>query len=935
MVTTDLAEIRDCVARGQLREALPRIRGEVLGDLTTSCGDRFEEWRESTSRLFFEDIDEQLSQSIGSLPPDLYAAVAMPPVGADLLPKTIHAMTHARRGEMCVKEEIPSRQPRLPFVGRKEQMNELRRAWSECENGVAQYVAVTGSPGCGKTRLVQEFQANLSAQALVFEINCYRSENRIGFATATDLARLAMPHAEKGTLLPIWMESLNEILPQTQTTSKDAPALSATLAQIRLFESIRSLLHVVAERQPILVIIEDVQWCDKSSQALLAYLQHRLRDADLFFLVTLRNTPTTFNKNAPWRLWQRVIVDELKPDDVAAAIRGSGIGNDISNTAMCEFAKLSGGNPYFLTELVRLLAHQTVDRGVEKMPLQLARQSRSFLSPLIADLPRRARHCLAALAVIGRPASLEVLQYVAPVPHPETVVAALVKGGFVITKRQKLALRHDLVRQAVYSRIPIALRRQLHARAAQAISRISDRAGEAAQHYSKAGKSDLAYQFAIDGAQIADARYATDESISLLKIAIKSKPAAAHLVRPNLIDRLQRAHRYAEARTEIDRHCSNPAVTDESTLLRMKLLDVDLAKEMGLIEGASLRRKIAVLSASIPLGDRAMSLMARRVSARSAYHDGARDAMIKMAKELNDLAEILSPSERLEAIVLAARLHATIHSARSANTLVSELLSDVNAIGEHERRLRILAMIAAIQYEAGQLRDANLTHRRMLSDIQNIGAMSLWPIAACHMHMLLVEQGEYDEAETLASTVISRASDVDAIRELVALHANRAGMQFDLGQYDQARVSSQTAVRQIRRTTSVWSELGVLGVLGLSSLELGRSSEASEMAASAQARIEQLGFRACDLSYPEMLIARVTVLHNKRDAAISRLVEAVCEYENRDVICQLRLKLELARTLKPVDRKEARRHAIEVYEKSHTIGARPIADRADSLLHRL
>jgi hypothetical protein len=118
-------------------------------------------------------------------------------------------------------------------------------------------------------------------------------------------------------------------------------------------------------------------------------------------------------------------------------------------------------------------------------------------------------------------------------------------------------------------------------------------------------------------------------------------------------------------------------------------------------------------------------------------------------------------------------------------------------------------------------------------------------------------------------------------------------------------------------------------------LEQGKLADAFQHADQGEAMLNQIGIRGWDLSHLEILISRARILRNKRDEGVARLLNALSEYADREVLCHLKIKCELARVLKSTDRNEARRHAKEVYEKASAIGARPLAERADSLLHRL
>jgi hypothetical protein len=213
--------------------------------------------------------------------------------------------------------------------------------------------------------------------------------------------------------------------------------------------------------------------------------------------------------------------------------------------------------------------------------------------------------------------------------------------------------------------------------------------------------------------------------------------------------------------------------------------------------------------------------------------------------------------------------------------------------------------------------------------------MSLWPLAAAHTHMFLVEQGKYADADQLGAEIRTRAEEMSAIHALVVLNANTAVKYYEMGDYPSCRQAAELALMNVERSESLPLKLSVLGILGLCALEQGHRNEAFTIAQSAITARGPLQVRLTDSSYLEILLSRVDMLKTKPAEAIDRLRSALEYYADGDVVCRLRIQCELARVLKTTDRNEARRHAKEVYEKARAIGARPLADRADSLLHRL
>lgn len=127
----------------------------------------------------------------------------------------------------------------------------------------------------------------------------------------------------------------------------------------------------------------------------------------------------------------------------------------------------------------------------------------------------------------------------------------------------------------------------------------------------------------------------------------------------------------------------------------------------------------------------------------------------------------------------------------------------------------------------------------------------------------------------------------------------------------------------------------ITGLRGLIFLAQGRISEAQKCNDAARGGAARLGYRSGDISSMEIPNSR---MHHRRGAtglAIEQLVAVIADYRERDVMCRLRMELELARLLKSTDRAKARVQANNVFIEATRIGARPLAEAADELQLRL
>src|SRR5207253_10696469 len=295
----------------------------------------------------------------------------------------------------------------------------------------------------------------------------------------------------------------------------------------------------------------------------------------------------------------------------------------------------------------------------------------------------------------------------------------------------------------------------------------------------------------------------------------------------------------------------------------------------------------------------------------------------------------LIESDKLKCVFAteAARVISTYHSYEEGLSLVKDIEPRLGTLDDAEMRIRALHRLGHIKYEAGLLYEAKSVFNAAMREADSIGAVSLWPPSAAHTHMLNVELGLYTEAGEVEAEVRKRIRAIEGGGYLVAqIATNNCMMHFDQNDHAKA-LASATEARAITEAFNVYKTNFIAAFEGLIHLERGHHSKADSIynwILSASKNIHH-----GDVSYIEILKARLTMHRGDRIAAVDDLRKTINQYQTRDKVCLLRMQLELSRLLKGSSRHEARKLAKEVYETARSIGARPIAERADSLLLRI
>ena len=230
---------------------------------------------------------------------------------------------------------------------------------------------------------------------------------------------------------------------------------------------------------------------------LLPWLARRVRGCGVFVLATMRSDElagrsdllATVAELERQRLGERIALAPLEPDAVEAMVRAIAV--DVSPALVDAVRRRSDGNPLFVEELVR-----TLGGGSDEVPPSI---DEAFVRR-IARLPADAQGLLSVASVAGERFDLEPVRRIAGLdqaPALAAMRAALELQLVSEERRGGFRFRHALTRDAVYSRLLVLERRELHGRVAAALAADGDvRAAEAAFHYEAAGDAERARESA-------------------------------------------------------------------------------------------------------------------------------------------------------------------------------------------------------------------------------------------------------------------------------------------------------------------------------------------------------------------------------------------------------------------------------------------------------
>jgi DNA-binding CsgD family transcriptional regulator/Tfp pilus assembly protein PilF len=350
-------------------------------------------------------------------------------------------------------------------VGREVPLAILREALASAAAGSPSLALVSGEAGIGKTRLVVEIEG-AARDFLLLHGECLElGGGELAYAPVTAALRNLPGEWTRDWLDELPAEArgaLAAVLP------REAPGAGGPG---RLHELLLDLLgRLAGERAPVLLVLEDVHWADRSTLALLAFLARNLRDERVLVAVTYRvddALPAEFRRFAAElgrrRSVLRVELEPLGRDDVARQLEEIAGGPVPAALAGALHAR-AGGNPFFVEELFA---------ARDALPA-------SVTEAVLARVERLDQSALALLAAAGGQASHALLEELAVAPG---ALRAALDAGVLVRAGNGVAFRHGLIGEVVYDRLLPAERRALHRAIAAALGADAPAAQRALQSH--------------------------------------------------------------------------------------------------------------------------------------------------------------------------------------------------------------------------------------------------------------------------------------------------------------------------------------------------------------------------------------------------------------------------------------------------------------------
>jgi eukaryotic-like serine/threonine-protein kinase len=515
------------------------------------------------------------------------------------------------------------------FVGREVELGQLKDVYESAVAGRGGVVVIEGEPGIGKTRLLEELVTYARLRGgLVLSGTGHEADTAPAYWPFAQAIRSYVREADPVGLawqLGVDGPEIARIAPELRERVPSigpAEPIEGDEARFRFFEAVASFLAGVAASRPLTLALDDLHWADSSSIELLRFLTHRVSGSRLLIAVTCRPEEAGEREGL-----QRLLADL---DEVSNRLRLSLGGLD--REAVARFIELTvgqqpaaalvdgiheraGGNPFFVAELVRLIASEGDLDGLEGSVGSIPRGVTDAVRRRIDRLEPATGTTLEVAAVLGRRFERRLVEEVAGEGAgdalEEAVACRILRRGAEPASTELYEFAHAVFREAVYEQLEPDRRADLHLRAGEAIEhlRSAEQLPALARHFIAAGeRADAAkgLDYALRAgrqaaAQLAHADAAEHLGRALELLAGGEDRAGELALRLELGDELIRSGRFRDARKVLDSAA-------------------DLARELGDVE--SLAHAAVGVSALSQAGVRDEGIVALLESALEAIGDG-------------------------------------------------------------------------------------------------------------------------------------------------------------------------------------------------------------------------------------------------------------------------------------------------------------------------
>jgi len=464
------------------------------------------------------------------------------------------------------------------LIGRDDELSSLKQGYTQLTNEKSSIHIIKGEIGVGKSRLLFEFKKFITISApdiALIESRGVSYESSIPLKTFADGLRhyfmsgdistadpredmvkekmrtLFPDEKEAGDVLPYLYRMMNMTLePQHQ---EKVEHLDSHALQLQTFLAVTSLFENITKDKPILLIIDDIQWLETTTIELVNFLlplikQNRLTlylCYRLGIIVPIKKLLATLNRE--YKDYLHEIEIKNLSDDYSAQLIENLIGQEIPEQLKTYIIAKSGGNPFFIEEIIRRILESGIlkQRDITSDTIQIPGSIDAAVTSRIDSLGKEPKYLLRIASIIGRSFPQELLEHVVSDREIYQHIDDLVASEFLVNIKKDnkpfFAFRHAMFQEVAYKGLLKSERIIYHKLIAETIEnkfteKIDGYYASLAHHYHQSGNNEKSLQYSIKAGDEAVALFANEEALNFYNQALASAESAR--VRTEILEKI-------------------------------------------------------------------------------------------------------------------------------------------------------------------------------------------------------------------------------------------------------------------------------------------------------------------------------------------------------------------------------------------------------------
>jgi class 3 adenylate cyclase/tetratricopeptide (TPR) repeat protein len=485
---------------------------------------------------FFEFVSKEKLQVKGKeMPVEAYRLVGLGEVATRIGASAAKGLTH--------------------FVGRTPEIGALKEAFTKARSGQGQVVGIVGEAGVGKSRLLLELRNVLPKREYTYlEGHCLHYGDSMPYLPILDILRsyIGIKEGERESVINEKMndrilgldENLNTAIPPFQellslkTDDQEYSRLEPKQKREKTFESIRDLLVRSSQERPLILVIEDLHWIDKTSEEFLKYMLGSIPNNHILIILLYRPEYTH-----PWgskSYHSKIWVDQLSDDTSLDLLQAILDGGDVIPELRSLILNRASGNPFFVEELTHSLLENGSILKKEGQYVLITKPSDNQIPDTIQGivaarmdrLEEGLKRIMQVAAVIGREFAFQILHAVIDIKEDlKSNLSNLQELEFIYEKslfpELEYIFKHALSQETAYNSLLVKKRKEIHGKIGKAIEDVYplDRMEEfyevLAYHYSKSDCLEKAWQYSKLSGEKAERNYSHREAFNFYRETVK------------------------------------------------------------------------------------------------------------------------------------------------------------------------------------------------------------------------------------------------------------------------------------------------------------------------------------------------------------------------------------------------------------------------------